>query len=529
MASKVAALVRNFLQTDADALYLVAGEKIFITRGTARAVAGREVVSAELFQAVVDELVPGVAPETLVQKRSSLPYVAGAGLPPVDIRFAVVNGAPAMMVVRAARGSGEDSPRTPAPASRTPTPEPRPAAILEAPASVIEPSPSPAASSRPVETAAPLSGPERGAVETLLSFARGMGASDAFLSPAERPLFRVRGSLVAAGAAAPGGEEVDAFLSATAPARAATGLLRSGFARYVFEAGGAGRCLVRVARSRNGTSLAVRLLPSAALSIEELGLPAGASGLAGPGPGLVLVAGPPGSGRSTTLAALAAHAAQGRGERVLTVEDPAEIPVPPGRGSVSPREAGSDVPSIRAGLRSAAAEDADVVLVGEIPDAASAALVVELAASGRLVLAAAPAPSLSLALQWLDARLPGGNRVELRALVAASFRGGLALALCRGVSGGLVAAAETLHPGSLVSELILGGGLAILPEQLRDSPGYLSLNGSLEALVASGLVDPAEALLRSLDRPSLLSRLRAIGAELPAEPRESGPGTVRAR
>jgi twitching motility protein PilT len=523
VASKVAALVRNFLQTDADALYLVAGEKIFITRGTARAVAGREVVSAELFQAVVEELVPGVSPETLVQKRRSLPYVAGTGLPPVEIRFALVNGAPAMMVVRAVRGPDADAPRTPAPAPRTPTPGPRPPEVLQAPASVVERSPAPAAVPRPVGPAAPLSGPQRGAVEMLLSFARGMGASDAFLSPAERPLFRVRGGLVAAGPAAPGEEEVEAFLAATAPARAAKGLLQGGFARYVFEAEGAGRCLVRVARSRNGTSLTVRLLPAEALRLDALGLPGPVSRLAGPAPGLLLVAGPPGSGRSTTLAALAAHAAQGRGDRVLTVEDPVEIPIPAGKGSVSPREAGNDMPSIRAGLRAATTEDADVVLVGEIPDAASAALVVELAASGRLVLAPAPAPSLSLALKWLDARLPEGRRLELRALLAEAFLGGLALALCRGRNGALVPAAETLHPGSLVSDLILGGGLAVLPEHLRDSSGYLSLNGSLEALVASGLVDPGEAMLRSLDGPALLARLREAGVPLPPELLAEGP------
>jgi Tfp pilus assembly pilus retraction ATPase PilT len=527
MASKVAALVRNFLQTDADALYLVAGEKIFITRGTARAVAGREVVSAELFQAVVDELVPGVPPETLVQKRSSLPYVAGPGLAPVEIRFALVNGASAMMFVREARGSGVGGPRTPVPPRRTPTPVPAPSEVLEAPASLVEPVPAPVEVPLPAGPASPLPGPGRGAVVTLLSFARGMGASDAFLCPAERPLFRVRGSLVAAGPAAPGGEDVDAFLSATAPARAAAGVLRSGFARYVFEAEGAGRCLVRVARSRNGTSLTVRLLPPRALPLDALGLPGSVSRLGAPGSGLVLVAGAPGSGRTTTLAALAAHAAQERGERVLTFEDPVELPIPPGTGSVSPREAGSDVPSMRAGLCSAAAEDADVVLVGEIPDAASAALVVELAASGRLVLSAVPAPSLGLALQWLVARFPDGRRPELRALLAAVLRGGVALALCRGLRGGLVAAAETLHPGSLVSDLILGGNLATLPEHLRDATGYVSLNGSLEALVTSGLVDPTEALLRSLDGPALLSRLREAGAKLPSEAPGGGGGGSR--
>lgn len=518
MASKVAALVRNFLQTDADALYVVAGEKIFITRGTVKAIAGREVVSVELFRAVVEELVPGVSPETLVQKRRSLPYVAGPGLPRVEIRFALVNGAPAMMIVRGAFGPVEEAAPAPAPALRTPTPGPARPEVLEAPASIVEPAPAPAAVPRADEPAASPAGPQRRAVETLLSFARGMGASDAFLCPAQRPLFRVRGGLVTAGPAAPAREAVETFLSATAPARAATGLEGRGFARYVFEGEGAGRCLVRAGRSRNGTSLTVRLLPAEALPLDALGLPGPVSSLAEPGSGLVLVAGPPGSGRTTTLAALAAHAAQQRGMRVLTVEDPVEIPIPPGRGSVSQREAGSDVPSIREGLRAAATDDADVVLVGEIPDAASAALVVELAASGRLVLAPAPAPSLALALQWLDARLPDGRRVELRTLLAGSFRGGLALALCRGLSGGLVAAAETLHPGSLVSELILSGGLAVLPEQLGDSSGYQSLDASLAALVASGLVGPEEALLRSLDRPALASRLREAGAEPPFGP-----------
>jgi twitching motility protein PilT len=217
------------------------------------------------------------------------------------------------------------------------------------------------------------------------------------------------------------------------------------------------------------------------------------------------------------LAALAAQAAQGRGERVVTVEDPVEILIPPGRGTVSQREAGTDVPSVAAGLAFASADDADVVLAGAIPDAASAALLVELGASGRLVLAAVPAPSLMLALQWLDARLPAERRLELRVLLAATFRGGLALALCRGRKPERVAAAETLHPGGLVSELILSGGLAALPDHLRDSSGYVPMNASLARLVRSGLVEPREALSRSPERPALLSLLREGGTPLPPD------------
>ncbi len=513
MASKVAALVRNFLQTDGDALYLVAGEKIFITRGTARTVAGREVVSEASFHAVVDELVPGVPAETLARKRSRLPYVAGPGLPPVEIHFAVLGGAPAMMIIRPGRGAGGDAPRTP-------TPAPRPVDVPEASSPAPEPGPpaAPAEERAELPAAGPPPGrPGAGILLPLLALARERGASDVLVPPGERPLLRLHGSLVPAGCAAPEAGEVETFVSGRAPARAAAAVAEREGARFVLDVEGAGRCLFRAARDRNGTALAVRLLAEEAPGLETLGLPESVSRLAGPAPGLLLVAGPPGSGRTTVLAALAAQAAQGRGERVVTVEDPVELLIPPGRGAVSQRESGTDVPSVAAGLTFASADDADVVLAGAIPDAASAGLLVELGASGRLVLAAVPAPSLMLALQWLDARLPEGRRLELRVLLAATFRGGLALALCRGRKLERVAAAETLHPGGLVSELILSGGLAALPDHLRDSSGYVSMNASLARLVRSGLVEPREALLRSPDRPALLSLLREEGTPLPPD------------
>lgn len=520
MASKVAGLVRNFLQTDGDALYLVAGEKIFVTRGTTRAVAGREIVSDELFRAVVDELVPGVPAATLAQKRSRLPYVAGAGLPAVEIHFAIVGGAPALMIVRPGKGPGGE-------ALRTPTPAPLPPEVLVAPPSIIDPGALPSALPVPEGPGRAPSSPRPGktppVLAPLLALARERGASDLVFSPGERPLFRIHGSLVPAGPAPPGSSEAEEFLAREAPPHVARALARTGGARFALEVAGAGRCLFRASRDRSGTVLSARPLADEAPRLEDLGLPDALARLAGPSPGLLLVAGPPGSGRTTVLAAVAAHAAQGRGERVVTLEDPVEIGIPHGRGCVSQREAGTDVPSIRAGLRAALSEDADVVFAGAIPDAASAALVVELAASGRLVLAPAPAPSLTLALQWLDAMLPEGRRVELRSLLAATFRGGLALALCRGRKGGRALAAESLHPGSLVSELILSGGLAILPDHLHDSSGYVSLNASLGALVARDLVEPREALLRSLDRSALLARLREDGVMLPPELSSGSP------
>lgn len=512
MTSRVRALVRSFLQTDGDALYLIAGEKIFITRGTTKTVAGREVVSDDAFRVVVEEIVPGASPEILAQGRNRLPFLAGEDLAPVEIQFSTVAGRPAMMILRKVASPGEDEPKPP---------EPRAREVPAAPSGSAGSGEAPPLSrsfvrgeTRPIPS---LASREAVDLERLLALARQQGASDLVLSPAERPVFRLQGSLVSSATAPSGSGEIDGFLSRRAPARAARLLASSGSARFVAEVEGAGRCLVRAVRDRNGTGLSVRLLPGEAPSIESLGLPEAVLRLAGPAPGLLLVAGPPGSGRTTALAAFAAHAAQRRGERVVSVEDPVEILIPAGRGSVSQRESGTHVPSVRAGLRAATMEDADVVFAGTVPDAASAALLVELSASGRLVLAPAPAPTLALALQWLDALLPEGRRVELRALLSATFRGGLALALCRGRTGDRVAAAESLHPGSLASEMILEGRLWALSERLAASPGYATLNSSLAGLVGAGLVEPREALLRSLDRSALLARFREEEVALPPE------------
>ncbi len=519
MTSRVGALVRSFLQTDGDALYLIAGEKIFITRGTTKTVAGREVVSDEAFRIVVEEIAPGVSPEVLSRNRNRLPFLAGEDLAPVAIQFSMVAGRPAMMILRKATDPEGEKPEPQEPGA-TEVPEP--------PVDTAGPREEPPLSksfvrgaTRPIPS---LASREAVELERLLALARQQGASDLVLSPSERPVFRLQGSLVSSATAPSGPGEIDAFLSRRAPSRAMRLLESAGSARFVVEVDGAGRCLVRAARDRNGTGLSVRLLPAEAPSIETLGLPEAVLRLAGPAPGLLLVAGPPGSGRTTTLAALAAHAAQRRGERVVSVEDPVEILIPPGRGSVSQRESGTHVPSVRAGLRAASREDADVVFAGAVPDAGSAALLVELAASGRLVLAPAPAPTLALALQWLDALLPEGRRAELRALLSATFRGGLALALCRGRTGDRVAAAESLHPGSLAAEMILEGRLWALSESLGASPGYATLNSSLAGLVGAGLVEPREALLRSLDRSALLARFREEEVALPPEFLRGAPG-----
>lgn len=223
MTSRVGALVRSFLQTDGDALYLIAGEKIFITRGTTKTVAGREVVSDEAFRIVVEEIAPRESRPRLVSRnRNRLPFLAGEDLAPVAIQFSMVAGRPAMMILRKATDPEGEKPEPQEPGA-TEVPEP--------PVDTAGPREEPPLSksfvrgaTRPIPS---LASREAVELERLLALARQQGASDLVLSPSERPVFRLQGSLVSSATAPSGPGEIDAFLSRRAPSRAMRLLLES--------------------------------------------------------------------------------------------------------------------------------------------------------------------------------------------------------------------------------------------------------------------------------------------------------------
>ncbi|MCR4400181.1 MAG: ATPase, T2SS/T4P/T4SS family, partial [Syntrophomonadaceae bacterium] len=239
-------------------------------------------------------------------------------------------------------------------------------------------------------------------IRDILQQARQMGASDVHLASGRAPLFRVDGRLVnlpGAGPVEPG--ELDALWAAAAHSSPPAGRRnRSGERDVALELEGVGRIRANVFQSMGARAAVVRLIPPDIPGLDALGLPPSAVELAGHQHGLVLVAGPAGSGKSTTLAAMVQEISRNRDCHVVTLEDPVEYVHPAdGRALVRQREVGVDTESFALGLRAALRQDPDVLVVGEMRDVESMHIALVAAETGHLVLSSLHAPS---AVQAID-------------------------------------------------------------------------------------------------------------------------------
>jgi twitching motility protein PilT len=251
---------------------------------------------------------------------------------------------------------------------------------------------------------------------------------------------------------------------------------------------------------RGETVVALRMIPRRIPGMEELRLPPVLADFARRHQGLVLVTGPTGSGKSTTLAAVIDRINRDRACHILTVEDPIEYVHDHRRSAVNQREVGSDTESFPAALRSALREDPDVLMVGEMRDLESIRFALTIAETGHLVFATLHTNDTAQSLARMIDVFPAGQQEQVRVQLAAALTGIVYQRLLPRIGGGLVAAFEVLVANTAVRNLIKEGK----PHQLRNAlvtghrEGMVTLEQSLSALVAAGLVSPADAAARSL-------------------------------
>jgi twitching motility protein PilT len=255
-----------------------------------------------------------------------------------------------------------------------------------------------------------------------LLVARRLGASDVHFKPGLSPIVRIAGELRTLSDFPPLSREFlhSLGLSLLNDRRRET-LERTGDVIVGLATSSGGRQRVHLFHHRGGLSLAVRLIPPEVPALDTLGLPAELRGLTEPGAGLVIVAGGPGQGKTTTLAALVEDLTARRPCRVMTIEEPVEYLLKDRRGVVVQREVGTDVPSAAAALRSVTRQDVDVLLVGDLADPAAARLAVEAVETGRLVLAGLLATDVPQVVERLTAT-PEDETPLTRARVAAALR-----------------------------------------------------------------------------------------------------------
>ncbi len=561
MASRVDLLVANLLQTTGDALYIVPGEKLFMTRGDVRAVVGREPVGVESFRAVVAELVPGRAPEELAVSRHRMPWPTGPGKDHVEIRFGQVGATPAVMLCRPDRMSASvvrrpkraeppvssvDVPEAPpsvgmlesGPPSLAPEEIPVPPE-LAAPSAVFPggpaPAPAPAApleeipypagagaleapSLRPV---APTARPLDGILLQMLD----LKASDVHLSSGSRPVFRVHGEMAAqAELDALSSDAVERLLGPIFPEKNRSEFMERHDTDFAYEIPGVARFRVNVFRDRHGVGAVFRQIPIEILTAKQLNLPDAVVKLGDLSKGLVLVTGPTGSGKSTTLAALVDYVNETRTDHIITIEDPVEFVHRNKKCLVNQREIGSHTRSFRDALRAALREDPDIVLVGEMRDLETIAIAIETAETGHLVFGTLHTTTAMSTVDRIVDQFPADRQQQIRVMLADSLKGVVAQTLLRKIGGGRVAALEILLTNNAVANLIRDGKTFQLPSVLQTSKaqGMRLLNDSLLDLVKQGVVEPREAYLKAVDKSALLGAFRSNNIPLPTETAAEG-------
>jgi twitching motility protein PilT len=260
--------------------------------------------------------------------------------------------------------------------------------------------------------------------------------------------------------------------------------------------------------ARGSLSISLRILPTANRTIEELGVPAIIGKLIQKNQGLIIVAGPTGHGKSTTLAAMINQIAAERRGHIITIEDPIEYVFEHKKSVISQREIGTDTPSFASALRAALREDPDVVLVGEMRDLETMEAALQLAETGHLVLSTLHTNSAAQSADRIINVFPPHQQAQVRTQLAEVIVGIVSQRLLPRIQGGRALTAEVMVANAAVRTLIREGKTHQLPNliQTAAAEGMIGLDKALAELVNRGEVAIDDALAWSID-PKVLKTL----------------------
>ena len=310
--------------------------------------------------------------------------------------------------------------------------------------------------------------------------------------------------------------ELEATLLAVMPRRVREEWQETGDGDFGHEIPGLARFRVNVARDRKGPLSVFRVIPVDIITVDDLGISPAVRQLCYLTKGLVLVTGPTGSGKSTTLCALIDLINRERTDHVITIEDPIEFVHENKKCLITQREVGTHTVSFKAALRAVLREDPDVVLVGELRDLETTAIAIETAETGHLVFGTLHTTTAASTVDRVIDQFPGDRQSQIRTMLSESLKGVIAQTLCKKIGGGRVAAWEILLTTPAVSNLIREGKTFQIPSIIQTSKklGMTTLNDSLLDLVDKRAVDPMEAYMKSVEKGGMATALRGRGHKL---------------
>lgn len=332
----------------------------------------------------------------------------------------------------------------------------------------------------------------------VLKLAVSMEASDVHLTAGLPPCLRVCGRVRRVEGPELGASELEEVVSSLLTEKQAAEIREFGQTDFARSFEGLGRFRFNVYRQRGLVALAVRVIPSIIRGFEELGLPPSVKQLARCPNGLVLVVGPAGSGKSTTLAAMVDLVNSEFPKHIITIEDPIEYVHLHKVGIVEQREVGNDVASFCLALRAALREAPDVIMIGEMRDLDTMATALTAAETGHLVLGSLHTIDAQHTVHRMIDAFPASQQNQVRLQLAAALRGVVAQRLL-GTADGLrrVVVAEVLLGTPAVSALIREGKVHQIPSVIQTGGrfGMVSFGASLRSLLDSGLVSREEAMM----------------------------------
>ena len=524
MPARIDPFVDVLLRERGEQLYLLPDEPVTMVKDGKSRKVSRQPLTDQHIYALLVEVAPSESADRIDQMaETEFEYVADRGL--VRVRIVPEAGRLTAMVAPLDQATPAE-PVAPAAAAReapargAPRAAASPAAVPAASPAPAPARPAPPASAAPPVLAAESSAPQYQAAEQalggLLRQLVHTKSSDLHLRVGEPPIFRTHGEMKRQAGERVPAEQLESMLLAVMPERNRAHWRETGDADFAYEITGLARFRVNAARDRKGPVAVFRVIPAQVLTVEELGIAKEVQQLCYLTKGLVLVTGPTGSGKSTTLCALVDLVNRMRSDHIITIEDPIEFVHENKKCLITQRQVGVHTESFKSALRAALREDPDIILVGEMRDLETVAIAIETAETGHLVFGTLHTPTAASTVDRIIDQFPADRQAQIRVMLSESLKGVISQTLCKRLGGGRVAAREVLLTTPAIANLIREGKTFQIPSIMQTSKqlGMVTLNDALLELVEKKETSPDEAYTRSVEKAGMLAALKQRGHKL---------------